>query len=128
MKIRTLVIGLSFGAMSVASSPLIFAQAQEAPTEPTEQSAPSYSDAELKSFAVAAIEVKRIHDAYAPKFESATSPAEQQQVQQTASQEMVRAVEKEGISVEKYEEIAGQVNVNPAIAERVREHLRSTQK
>lgn len=124
MKIRTLVVGLSLGVMSAAASPFVFSQSLEAPTE---QSAPSYSDAELKSFAVAAIEVKRIHDAYAPKFESAASSEEQQQVQQTASQEMIRAVEKEGISVEKYEEIAGQVKANPAVAERVREHLRSTQ-
>jgi hypothetical protein len=62
------------------------------------------------------------------KLESAKSPEEQQQLRQTASQEMVRAVEKEGMSVDKYKEIMSQAKANPAVAERVQQHIMSNGK
>lgn len=129
MKIR--VVSVLLALIGLACSPAVFSQATERP--PAERSAPglsapSYSDSELKSFAVAVLEVQRINNDYVPKLESAKSPEEQMQIRKTASQEMVRAVEKEGMSVEKYKEIMSQAETNPAIAERVKAHMQSSSK
>lgn len=126
MKIQTRVLSLLFGLIGLACAPAVFAQLTQQP--PVSQSAPSYSDSELKSFAVAVLEVQRINDNYMQKLESIKSPEEQQQLRQTASQEMVRAVEKEGMSVEKYNEIMSHAETDPAVAARVKEHLKSTAK
>ncbi|MGH8662822.1 MAG: DUF4168 domain-containing protein [Burkholderiales bacterium] len=126
MKIPARFLSLLFGLVGLACTPAVFAQATLKP--PAGQSASSYSDSELKSFAVAVLEVQRINDTYVQKLESAKSPVEQQQIRQTASQEMVRAVEKEGMSVDKYKEIMSQAQADPAVADRVKEHIRKTDK
>ena len=126
MKIQTRVVSLLLGLVGLACTPAAFSQATLQP--PAEQAAPGYSDSELKSFAVAVLEVQRMNDTYVPKLESAKSPEEQQQLRQTASKEMVRAVEKEGMSVDKYKAILSDAQTNPAVAERVKEHMKSTLK
>lgn len=95
----------------------------------TPQAAPSrsYSDDELKTFAVAALEVLRINDMYLPKLKMAATPEEQRQVEKTATDEMVKAVEKEGLTVDKYKEIMSQAEANPEIAERVMKHMKDVQ-
>jgi GTP1/Obg family GTP-binding protein len=111
-------------ALSIGGTPLAFAQ-----SNPSEilRSAPSYSDAELKSFAVAALEVQRINDAYLPKLKTASTPEEQKQVEKVATDEMVKAVEKEGMSVDKYKEIMNHAQSNPEIADKVMKHIKSVQ-
>jgi len=86
--------------------------------------APVYSDAELKSFAGAVVEVHRINDSYIPKLQAASTPDEEQQLETAALREMVQAVEKEGISVEKYEEILTKAQTNRDIAYRLKQPLR----
>jgi hypothetical protein len=126
MKTQAHVVSLLFGLIGLVCAPAALPQLTQQP--PGTQSAPAYSDSELKSFAVAVLEVQRINDDYTLKLQSAKSPDEQQQLRKTASQEMVRAVEKEGMSVEKYREIMNQAETNPAVAERVKEHIRSSNK
>lgn len=89
-----------------------------------EGSGASFSDADLKSFVIAALEVERISDTYLPKLKAAKTPEEQQQVENAASREMVKAVENKGISVDKYQEIATEAQANPEIAERVKQHIK----
>ena len=134
MKIRHRFLVATFcTAIGAAWAPVTPAQSttpsapQTAP-QPAPQAAPSsYSDAELKTFAVAALEVLRINDLYLPKLKMATTPEEQQQVEKTATDEMVKAVEKEGLSVDKYKEIMSQAEANPQIAERVMKHMKDVQ-
>jgi hypothetical protein len=83
-----------------------------------------YSDAELKSFAGAVVEVHRINDAYIPKLQAAGTPDEEQKLEAAALHEMVQAVEKEGISVEKYEEILTKAQTSRDIALRLKQPLR----
>jgi hypothetical protein len=123
---RTRVLPLLFGVAGFVGAAPVFPQAAQQP--PAQQSAPDFSDSELKSFAVAVLEVQRINDDYVQKLERAASPEEQQQIRQTASQEMVRAVEKEGMSVGKYKEIMSQAQADPALAARVQEHMKSSVK
>jgi len=81
------------------------------------------TDAELKSFASAVVEVHRINDAYIPKLEAASTPDEEQKLEAAALREMVQAVENEGLSVEKYEEILTQVQNNREIVHRLKRPL-----
>ena len=94
---------------------------------PIEQSAPAISETEVKSFAVALEQIQRVNDTYLPKLQTATTDKEREQLQEIASSEMKRAVEKEGISVSRFEEILAQARSNPEVAERIRRHLRQPQ-
>ena len=118
--VRSTILTIAFAILGVAWAPVSFAQLGQPAAE---QAAKSYSDAELQSFAEAALEVKRIKGTYIPKLEAAESLAEQQEVKQAASQEIKRAVEERGISVDKYQEILASALTNPEIAQRVNKYL-----
>ncbi|HYT98123.1 MAG TPA: DUF4168 domain-containing protein [Casimicrobiaceae bacterium] len=143
--IRSTILALTFAAFGAAP---LSASADQLPSSSPEQSprsseqtapsadssddrstqadtAPGYSDAELKSFAGAVVEVHRINDAYIPKLLAASTPDEEQQLEAAALHEMVQAVEKEGISVEKYEEILTKAQTNRDIAYRLKQPLRN---
>ena len=142
--IRSTIFALTFAAIGAAP---LSASAGQSPSSPSEQTPPSterrlpspessddraspaeqtnpYSDAELKSFAGAVVEVHRINDSYIPKLQAANTPDEEQQLEAAALHEMVQAVEKEGISVERYEEILTQAQTNRDIAHRLKRPLR----
>jgi Domain of unknown function (DUF4168) len=82
------------------------------------------TDAELKSFAGAVVEVHRINDSYIPKFEAADTADEEQKLEAAALREMVQAVEKEGLSVEKYEQILTQAQTDRELVHRLKRPLR----
>ena len=117
-------VGMSLAPIALAQTPAPDVQ-QRAPN--VQQPTPAYSDTELKTFAVAALEVLRINDVYLPKLKMAASPQEQQEVERTASDEMVKAVEKEGMSVTRYKEIMSHAEAHPEIAERVIKHMKEAQ-
>lgn len=123
MMIRSRVVTMmTVAVLGIAAAPISWAQTGQPPAA---QPALSYSDDELKSFVVAALEVQRINSVYLPKLQAAATPEEQQQVRAAASEEMVQAVEKNGLSVDKYKEILDQAQTNPAVAGRVKEHIKN---
>jgi len=96
---------------------------------PTEENAggaaaSSYGDAELKSFATAAVKVRRITNVYVEKMVTAKSENEKKQLEQLASGDMVQAVKKEGLSVNQYQDIANRVQTDSNLAERVKQKLK----
>ncbi len=115
---------MAVAVLGFAAAPIAGAQSSQSPAE---QPASSFSDDELKSFVVAALEVQRINSVYLPRLQAATTPEEQAQVREAASGEMVQAVEKNGLSVDKYKEILEQAQTNPAVASRVKEHIKNVQ-
>jgi hypothetical protein len=117
MAIAVAALGISWTAVAPAQAP------QTAPAIPQQQPAASYTEAELKSFAVATLDVQRIRNVYLPKLEAAATPVEQQQVRDAATSEMVQAVKKAGMTVDKYSEISAQARQSPQIAEQVQRHL-----
>ena len=119
---RFSVMTVLLALVGIAGAPLTWAQSEQAPIE---QSTTTYTDAELKSFAGAVVEVHRINDSYIPKLQAASTPDEEQQLETAALREMVQAVEKEGISVEKYEEILTKAQTNRDIAYRLKQPLRN---
>lgn len=101
------------------------AAAQFAPKAPPSQDNPSYSDAELKSFAGAAVQVERISSSYEPRLKAAQTVKEQRVVEEALSDEMTRAVEQEGLTVDRYKEILKHSLTNPEVSKRVREHIKN---
>jgi hypothetical protein len=112
-------------ALGIASAPLALAQAAP-PAAPVTvpQSATDFTDADLKSFAVAVIQVSQINDTYLPVFQAAKTPEEQLLVEQKATDEMVQAVKSQGMSVERYQEILTHAKSNPQVANRVDQLIR----
>jgi hypothetical protein len=108
-------------ALGIAGAPL--ASAQIAPP-PAERSANDFTDAELKSFAAAALQVSQINETYLPIYQAAKTPEEQQLVEIKATDEMVAAVRKQGMTVEKYQAILTRAKTNPEVANRVEELIK----
>jgi hypothetical protein len=110
------------------SAPIVTAQsvrpvvAQSSVPSPT----PSFSDSELRTFAVAVVEVQRITDAYMPRLKTATTIEDQQRVEEKASAEMARVVENQGMTVSRFAQILDLTKVSPELADRVRWHVRQS--
>src|SRR5438046_769752 len=116
---RSTVMAVALALAGVAGVPSTWAQNQQVPSE---QSAATYTDAELKSFAAAAVDVHRINSNYLPKLADA-SPAEQRQIEKQAMQETTRAVEKQGLTSDRYDEILTAAQSKPEVAKKVEQFL-----
>ena len=68
--------------------------------------------------------MERIRNLYLPKLEAATTPEQHEEVRKAASDEMVQAIQGEGMTVRRYSEISTQARQNPELAKRVQEHVR----
>ena len=109
---RAVLAAISFVVLGLAAAPSLA------------QTAGDYSDTELRSFVVAAAKVQQINDAYLPKLRAAKTDEETKRVQETANAEMKRALDEEGISVDRFQEIVAQARADRALIERIREQLR----
>ncbi|HVO90976.1 MAG TPA: DUF4168 domain-containing protein [Casimicrobiaceae bacterium] len=90
-----------------------------------EPSTPYYSDDELKSFVGAALDVIRVKDAYTPLLEAAATPEQATLVKQQASAEMTKAVEGQGMTVDRFQEILTNAQGAPDLAARINQQLQS---
>ena len=127
--IRSTFLTVTLALLGTAWAPIALAESDESAPEQSaspEKPAAPYSDAELRSFAVALLEVDRIKTTYAPKL--ALTLLAQQQVKRAASEEMVQALKEQGMSVDKYQEILINVQTNPAVAGKVDGYLKESAK
>ena len=127
--IRSTFLTVTLALLGVAWAPIGLAESDESAPEQSaspEKPAAPYSDAELRSFAVALLEVDRIKTSYGPKL--ALTLRAQQQVKQAASQEMEQALKDQGMSVDKYQEMLINVQTNPALAGKVDHYLKESAK
>jgi len=128
MTIRpTFLISTAFAVWSLVSNAAVPAEPAQPPEEARQPAEASYSDSEIRTFVVAAIQVQRINDAYLPRLKEAKTPEDQEEVRNAAMTEMVNAVQNNGMSVAKYNEISKVVQTNPEVAAKVREHVMKEQ-
>jgi hypothetical protein len=129
---RSSVLTMTLALFSVAYAPVLLADdaQQKAPADQSspsdQQSTPSYSEQELRSFSVAMLEVERIKSSYAPKL--AQNLREQAQIKQAASLELLLALKQQGMSVDKYQEMLANVQQDPQMADKVNENLKKSAK
>ena len=79
------------------------------------------SAAELQSFARAARAVFRVRQAFAPKVQSARSEMDARDFIVSAQKEMEEAIRREGMTVDRYNEILKLAQRDPALAGRIQE-------
>ena len=109
-------LGMAASHASAQSLHPVIVQAAPPAATPT----PSLSDAELKVFAAAVLDVQRITDNYLPRLKQATTIEDQQQVEEAASAEMARVVANRGMTATRFSQILELTKVSPALADRVR--------
>ena len=97
------------------------AMAQEAAAAQEQQETTPVSDKEVKKFVKAEKKIGAIIDEWTPKVQSAESDEQADQLKQQAQTQMIAAIEKEGLSVQRYNEIAQQAQFDPQLAERLRQ-------
>lgn len=97
------------------------AQSQTQAPAAQQQAAP-VSDAEVKKFAKVEKKITSIAEEWAPKVQTAESQEAAEQIQGQAQAEMVAAIEGEGLTVQRYNEIFAQAQADADLAERIREN------
>lgn len=113
-KLRTLVLATVFAA-PFAWAPLVSADlGGEAP-------AVDVSDAEIAAFASAMGEVQQIGQEWTQRMQEAEGEQEVAEMRQQAQEEMVGAIESEGLSVEEYNEIATAAQQDQELAQRIQQ-------
>jgi hypothetical protein len=115
------------GAVAAAAMALGFslpAAAQSQSQPPAQQQAPAeVSEDDLRSFAIAAQKVKRINDEALPQIQSAETPEKAQTLRKKAETDMLAAVEGEGLTVDRYNQIYTMAQMDPDVRDRVMQHI-----
>lgn len=112
-------LGMAFGVASVAPAQ---AQTAPAPAQSPAQvpTAENFSEDQLRSFAVATLQIQNVGQEYQPRMEAAETTEEQQTLAQEANAQMVQIVEQvEGITVPEYNAIAEAARADPEIMQQI---------
>ena len=133
MKIRSDILLVALVALfstpvaapvSAAMAPVAMApDGAEPQSQQLDQDEAAFSDEELKTFVVAVIEVQRINQDYLNRANAATTKEEQENMLQSAADQMTQVVEKNGMTVDRFTEILNHAQMNPQLASRVRKHM-----
>lgn len=87
-------------------------------------SAAEISDEKLKAVASAYIQVFKINQSYKAKIEASQTTEEANELQQTANQEMIDAIEsEENVTVNEYNEVIGALADDEELRERLQAHV-----
>lgn len=117
------VLAVAFG---LAWAPPAAAQSYGQPENPaaTER---SFSQEDLKAYALAALDVQGIRQSYHLKLQSAETPGQQVELQKEATDRMVNAVRGQGLSVEKYNMISNAAQSDAELNKRINTYMREAQ-
>ena len=115
---------------AAAALAAIAALASAAPPQGTAQSIRpaagqpvAVNDAEIKSFAAAVVEVKRVTDSYLPALAGAQTTEEKDRVEGAAFAEIKEAVESEGFTISRFNQILSLASVSPDLVDQIRSHI-----
>lgn len=108
------IMGLSFSLMATANTNNTMQQ-----TPATNQPAANVSESDLNKFAKAHQEVMQIQQKYQQKLQTNQGKQAAQQIQQEANQEMSKAVENNGLTIQQYSKIAQMVQQSPQLQEKI---------
>jgi GTP1/Obg family GTP-binding protein len=82
---------------------------------------------EIASFAKAQNQVVKIQQEYRAKLSGIDDPAQQQPIVQEMNGRLVAAVQQEGLSVERYNEISNAAQSDPALQQRISQLMENMQ-
>ena len=133
---------LAAAAAMVIAAPAAMAQAEgaqqpqnqppAAQQQPAPQpgSGPAFAEVEVKAFASAALEVRTISADFAPKIAEAESKQDAKGIatlRKQAEDEMIKAVEGNGLSVEQYNKIYVVARNEPELRSRITRYMKESQ-
>lgn len=93
-------------------------QQQPGMAEP-EPDQPTFSEDQIDNFVDAYLEIVEIQEAYTAQIEDSESADAARELQEEANDEMVSAIENNGLSVPEYSEIANAMDMDPQLRDRV---------
>ncbi|MFC3607501.1 DUF4168 domain-containing protein [Stutzerimonas tarimensis] len=115
-----------FAAVLALGAPLAQAQAQAqapatqgAPATGAAPMAQNFSDEQLERYAESLGEIVEIREDFTARLEDTSDVEEARELQQQAQQEMMTAVEDNGMSVEEYNAISQALQTDPDLRDRV---------
>jgi hypothetical protein len=93
--------------------------------QPQQQQNQSFSEEQLKAYAVAALQVSAIQQEYVSKIVAAqkTEPGKVQSLSDEAEGKMADAVRKRGLSVDTYNNITRAARAQPAVRQRIMQFM-----
>jgi len=125
MTLETSLVRLTLPAAALLAfalaAPLPAAAQTESDQPPV--AAEDLSDAQLESFAAAAVEVSEITEQLQMQAQGVEDEAELMELQEQANTQMVAAVEEEGLTIEEYNMIFQVAQVDPELNERLVEMM-----
>lgn len=129
MPIRTLLAGTA--AVALMAGAAAFTPKAEAQTEMQQQQeqapAVEYDDQTLQTYAAAMTDVVEIGERMQPSISQAETEEEAEEAWVEMQEEMVTAVESQGMSVEEYNQITQQAQADPELASRINELVQNGQ-
>lgn len=112
--------GLMVGPVSAQSQ-----QQNEPPSRQGPQPATDVSEKELDKFAEAVVELQKIEKDYSQKMSQVEEKEEAQQIQTQMQEKMRQAIEKEGLSIQRYSQIGKALEGNQEMSQKVQEKIES---
>lgn len=112
--------GTALAGLLLAASPVAVMAQQAAPAAPAQD----VTDADIEHFANAVLAVEDIRQTYEKALATTDDEGEKTSLQKEAQEKMVDAIENEGLTVERYQVVAQAVQSDPAMWEKVQQHLR----
>lgn len=116
MTIRSEILRKTIGWAGIAAAPLAVVPADEGGVA-------QYGDDDLNSFAAAAVRVHGISNEYSHRMAEALTDPEKDEIEREATTEMVKAVHIEGLTIDTYQAIVMSIEVDPDLAESVKERI-----
>ena len=126
---RSLLSAATIVAAAAVAAPVALAQAQQQPQGQQRQPAASVTDQDIVAFVAAAKEVRQLNQTWVPRVQEAAKKGKQEEetARKQALSEMTDAVQKTGLSVDRYQEIYAIAQSDPEIARKVREKMPPSQ-
>lgn len=128
MPIRTLLAGTAAVAL-MAGAAVVTPTNVSAQTEMQQQEAPAveYDNQTLQTYAAAMTDVVEIGERMQPSIAEAESEEEAEEIWVEMQEEMVSAVEAQGMSVDEYNQITQQAQMDPDLAAEINEMVQNGQ-
>ena len=80
---------------------------------------PTFSDQQIEYFVDAYLDIINIQEEYTGQVQATEDPEEARTLQEEANNEMIEAIEDNGLSVPEYSEIANAMDMNPELRDQV---------
>lgn len=114
-----IALAATFGLAS--TSPALAQRPDSAPK--AAQPATDFSRSDLKSFAVALLDVQRINREMMERIGKAQNPEQETIARSEGQQNMVKAVQEAGLSVSRYNRITREARANPELAQKIEQYI-----